>query len=429
MNAERVGSWTLGANNTHTFAYTDSWLSAPAARPISLSMPLRAVEVPYRDHVVESFFDNLLPDSREIRRRIQTHFHAASTRAFDLLAEIGRDCVGALQLLPLDQVPTGLDRIEGLPLDDVAIAQLLRTQPNSAFTGGHDYDEFRISLAGAQEKTALLRHQGGWQRPLGTTPTTHIFKLPLGRVGNMQADFSSSVENEWLCAQIVDAYGLAVAQCEMASFEDQRVLIVERFDRRLARAGTHWLRLPQEDCCQALGVAPAMKYEADGGPGMKAILDLLLGSQDATADRLAFFKAQLVFWLLCATDGHGKNFSVSIQPEGRYRLTPLYDVLSAYPILGQGANQMAPARARMAMAVSGKNRHYEWNRILARHWLQTAHACGIDAGEARRTIDELVSQTPAVIARTSNALPAIFPAAVADAIFDGLRVASAKLAT
>lgn len=428
MNAERVGTWTLGANSTHSFAYSESWLGAPAARPISLSMPLRAAGVPYRDQVVESFFDNLLPDSREIRRRIQSHFHTASTRAFDLLAEIGRDCVGALHLLPIDQEPAGLGGIEGLPLDEGAIAALLRTQPNSAFTGGHDYDEFRISLAGAQEKTAFLRHRDGWQRPLGATPTTHIFKLPLGRVGNMQADFSTSVENEWLCAQIVEAFGLAVAPCAMANFEDQRVLIVERFDRRLARTGTHWLRLPQEDCCQALGVPPAMKYEAEGGPGIKAILDLLLASQDAAADRLAFFRTQLVFWLLCATDGHAKNFSVSIEPLGRFRLTPLYDVLSAYPILGQGANQLAPARARMAMAVTGKNRHYEWNRILARHWSQTARACGIDPEQARQIIDELVSQTPAVIDRVGHALPANFPAVVAEPIFDGLRVAAARLA-
>lgn len=428
MNAERVGTWTLGANSTHTFAYSESWLASPSARPISLSMPLRAAGVPYRDQVVESFFDNLLPDSRDIRRRIQTRFHAASARAFDLLAEIGRDCVGALQLLPGDEEPAGLDRIEGRPLDEVAIAALLRTQTNSAFAGGHDYDEFRISLAGAQEKTALLRHRDGWQRPLGTTPTTHIFKLPLGRVGNMQADFSTSVENEWLCAQIVEAFGLTVARCEMANFEEQRVLIVERFDRRLARSGSHWLRLPQEDCCQALGVPPAMKYEADGGPGIKAILDLLLGSQEAAKDRLAFFRTQLVFWMLCATDGHAKNFSIGIEPLGRFRLTPLYDVLSAYPILGQGANQLAASRARMAMAVTGKNRHCEWNRILARHWLQTARACGIDPAQARQTLVELVGQTPAVIDRVGKTLPANFPATVAEPIFAGLRAAAAKLA-
>ena len=428
MNAERIGTWTLGSNNSHAFAYEESWLVSPASRPLSLSMPLQPAAIPYRDDVVESFFDNLLPDSREIRRRIQARFHTASTRAFDLLTEIGRDCVGAVQLLPMDHAPVGLDRIDSQALSDAEIAQLLRSTPATAFLGQHGYDEFRISLAGAQEKTALLWHEGAWRRPLGATPTTHIFKLPLGRVGNMQADFSTSVENEWLCAQIVSAYGLPVASCEIAAFEDQKALIVERFDRRLAQAGTHWLRLPQEDCCQALGVPPGIKYECDGGPGIKAILDLLLGAQHAAADRLTFFKAQLVFWLLCATDGHGKNFSLAIEPQGRYRLTPLYDVLSAYPILGHGANQMAPERARMAMAVTGQNRHYEWIRVLHRHWISTAHACGISQHVAQAIIAELIGNTPAVIAQVTAALPPTFPAQVADTIFAGVRAAATKLA-
>lgn len=428
MNAERVGTWTLGTNNSHAFAYEEGWLGSAASRPLSLSMPLQPSTIPYRDEVVESFFDNLLPDSRDIRRRIQTRFHTASTRAFDLLAEIGRDCVGAVQLLPLDQAPAGLDRIDGEALTDADVARLLRGTPAGAFPGQHDYDEFRISLAGAQEKTALLRHDGRWHRPLGATPTTHIFKLPLGRIGNMQADFTTSVENEWLCAQIVAAYGLPVAACEIVDFEDQKVLIVERFDRRLAQAGTHWLRLPQEDCCQALGVPPAVKYEADGGPGIKAILDLLLGAQNAAADRLMFFKAQLVFWLLCATDGHAKNFSLAIEPQGRYRLTPLYDVLSAHPILGRGANQLAPERAPMAMAALGQNRHYEWSRILRRHWLSTARACGIAEDVAQAIIDELVANTAAVIDQVATSLPTTFPANVADAVFAGMVTAARKLA-
>lgn len=429
MNAERVGTWTLRPNNGHAFNYEESWLVSPASRPLSLSMPVQPVAVPYRGSIVESFFDNLLPDSREIRRRIQARFHATSTDAFDLLTEIGRDCVGAVQLLPIDQAPVGLDRIDSQVLTDTEIAQLLRSTPATAFLGQHGYDQFRISLAGAQEKTALLRHEGAWHLPLGATPTTHIFKLPLGRVGNMQADFSSSVENEWLCAQIVAAYGLPVAGCEIAIFEDQKALIVERFDRRLSQEGTHWLRLPQEDCCQALGMSPAIKYESDGGPGIKAILDLLLGSQDAATDRLMFFKAQLVFWLLCATDGHAKNFSLAIKPQGRYRLTPLYDVLSAYPILGHGANQLPPERARMAMAVTGHNRHYEWTRIFRRHWISTARLCGISEKAAQTLIEELAANTPTVIARVGATLPSTFPVDVANSIFDGMRTSAVKLAS
>lgn len=428
MNGEHVGIWTLAPNNAHRFTYSESWLTSSASRPLSLSMPLQPAAVPYRGDVVESFFDNLLPDSREIRRRLQSRFHTHTTDAFDLLAEIGRDCIGAVQLLPIDQAPIGVDRIDSRALLESEIAQLLRNTPETAFLGQYAIDQFRISLAGAQEKTALLWRDGAWHLPLGTTPTTHIFKLPLGRVGNMKADFSRSVENEWLCAQIVAAYGLPIAACEIARFEDQKVLVVERFDRRMAKSGSHWLRLPQEDCCQALGVPPSMKYESDGGPGIKAILDLLLGAQDAFSDRLVFFKAQLVFWLLCATDGHAKNFSVFIEAQGRYRLTPLYDVLSAYPILGHGHDQLAPEKVRMAMAVNGQNRHYEWIRFVRRHWISTARLCGISQDAAQALIDELVANTPAVIARVAAALPPTFPMHVADSILGGMHASAVKLA-
>lgn len=41
----------------------------------------------------------------------------------------------------------------------------------SAPLGLDEEDVFRISIAGAQEKTALLRHEGVWSRPLGLAPT------------------------------------------------------------------------------------------------------------------------------------------------------------------------------------------------------------------------------------------------------------------
>jgi serine/threonine-protein kinase HipA len=62
-------------------------------------------------------------------------------------------------------------------------------------------------------------------------------------------DLSTSVENEWLCAQIVRAYGIEVASCQMETFGEFKTLVVERFDRRLAADGKWYLRLPQEDLC------------------------------------------------------------------------------------------------------------------------------------------------------------------------------------
>lgn len=164
-----------------------------------------------------------------------------STNAFDLLVALGRDCVGAIQLLPPDEQPTDLYNISGTPLSEPQIALLLRNATSAAPLGQCDSGaDLRLSIAGAQEKTALLRHDEQWIYPTGSTPTTHIFKLPLGLVGNMQADMRTSIENEWLCSKIVAAYGLPAANCEIATFENQKALVVERRELdRAPSAGRH----------------------------------------------------------------------------------------------------------------------------------------------------------------------------------------------
>ncbi len=371
------------------------------------------------------FFDNLLPDSRAIRERIQRRFGTSSTGAFDLLQEVGRDCVGALQLLPEGQPPVDVRKISGKRLTPGDIAKILASSMSASFGRGEKAgDDFRISLAGAQEKTALLWHKGDWHRPTGSTPTTHILKLPIG--GNPQGiDLSTSVENEWLCAQIVAAYGIPVAGCNMETFGEQKTLVVERFDRRLAADGKWFMRLPQEDFCQATATSPALKYESDGGPGIEKIMELLLGSEKAAADRRDFMRTQLVFWLLAAIDGHAKNFSIFLQAGGAYRLTPRYDILSAHPMLGKGRGKLSPHKIRMAMAVRGKNRHYRWKEIAARHWLETARRCGLS--EMNSIMDEVIAQTPKVVEQVSARLPSRFPDLISETILNGTAAAARTL--
>jgi len=426
MNGERVGDWRLPTGGGQEFLYADSWLASDAARPISLSFPLRPSQEPYRSGV-EPFFDNLLPDNRQIRERIQRRFRAESMAAFDLLQEIGRDCVGALQLLPEGAEPQDIRRITAERLTADKVGQALAASLGQAFGQEEGDDEaFRISLAGAQEKTALLKQEGVWCRPTGATPTTHIFKLPMG-VSPRGIDLSTSVENEWLCAQIAREFGIPVAPCEMATFGDYKTLVVERFDRKLAPDGAWWLRLPLEDFCQATATPPGMKYENEGGPGIRKIMELLLGSQRAAEDRRDFMRTQLVFWLLAAIDGHAKNFSVFLLPGGAYQLTPRYDILSAHPMMGHGHGKLAPQKITMAMAVEGKNRHYHWERIKARHWIETAKQCGMAGMD--EIVADVVARTPVVIERARLLIPAGFPALIADAILDGVHASSERLKT
>jgi serine/threonine-protein kinase HipA len=427
MNGERVGLWSFRTRGSQEFEYDSAWLDSAVRRPLSLSMPLRPPGEPYRGERVEAFFDNLLPDNRRIRERLQRRFQTQSTDAFDLLSEIGRDCVGAVQLLPPEKEPPNVRRITGDRLSTTAIERLLSAMLDPALgqTAAEDDEAFRISIAGAQEKTAFLLHENRWHLPRGTTPTTHIFKLPIG-VANQGIDLTTSVENEWLCAQIVREFGLRVANCQMQQFGRFKVLVVERFDRRLADDGRWWIRLPQEDMCQATGTPSARKYEADGGPGIRQIADLLLGSSRSQADRSDFMRAQLVFWLLCAIDGHAKNFSVAIEPEGNFRLTPLYDVLTAHPVLGNRAAQLSPRKVKMAMAVEGSSRHYRWNDMQPRHWIETGKRCGMQA-EVERLIGDVASRVPTVVATVGKLIPKGFPAEVADRTLEGLEASAKRL--
>jgi serine/threonine-protein kinase HipA len=428
MNGLPVGYWET-ASGGERLVYRDDWIADPQGRPLSLSLPFTPGNQPYRGQVVADYFDNLLPDSEPIRRRIATRFRTGGTAPFQLLAKLGRDCVGAIQMLPPGEEPVDLDSITGRVLTESQIASLLRDTTSAPQLGQHgSVDDLRLSIAGAQEKTALLRHGRAWLLPEGSTPTTHIFKLPLGLVGNMRADMRTSVENEWLCSKIVAAYGLSVARCEIDRFADQKVLVVERFDRRLSGDKTWILRLPQEDMCQATGTPALQKYEADGGPGIEKIMEVLSGSARARADRSAFFMTQIVFWLLAATDGHAKNFSIAHLPGSHYESTPLYDVLSAHPIIGAGRNQFAAQRVRLAMAVRSKNAHYLIGEVERRHWIAQGKRVGLSAADVEQMIGELTARTPSVIDEVAALLPRDFPMDVADAVFNGMRRLNRKLA-
>ncbi len=424
MNGEPVGTWSVSPRAGHLFAYAPAWLANPRRRPISLSLPLSRETDPYRGEVVEAYFDNLLPDSRDIRLRIAARY-GVGAQAFQLLEAIGRDCVGAVQLLPAGSPAPEVRRIEATRLTEARVVALLDRALSAAPLPLGKEDELRLSLAGAQEKTALLRHEGRWCVQHGATPTTHILKLPMGRVGTVQADFSTSLENEWLCSRVLAAFGLPVAPCRMESFGPHKTLVVERFDRR--RFTDWWARLPQEDFCQAFGLPAGLRYESHGGPGIDAILKLLRGSQAAEADRRTFLSAQLVFWLLGAPDGHAKNFSIFLEEQGRFRLTPLYDVMSAWPAAGRGPKLFDRKRLRLAMAVAGRNRHYLIDGIQRRHWNEAAkrNALGPDFEAA---IGAILAAVPGVLTRVAAELPAGFPNQVAEPILAGIEAQARRLA-
>ena len=431
MNGQPVAVWATLRTGTPVLRYHEAWARSDEGRALSLSLPF-TVGLEHRGDVVANYFDNLLPDSAEIRRRLRRRFHARSDDAFALLSAIGRDCVGAVQLLPPDVEPDGWDRVDADPLKDADVDRILASVTSDAPLGQRDEDDLRISIAGAQEKTALLRMAGRWYRPRGATPTTHILKLPLGFVGNMRADMTDSVENEWLCGQLMNELGIPTAETAIAMFGDTKALVVTRFDRRWqgVLAGTEqkprfkppegaWIaRLPQEDFCQALGVAPDRRYESDGGPSVRDCLGVLVNSEHAREDRATFGLAQLAFWLLAAPDGHAKNFSLQHRRGGRFKLAPLYDVVSAWPIIGRGPNQLPYQRAKLAMPVRGQEAHYRLAEIEVRHWQRLAASCGTGVWERMGAMVERVDE---VLRGVERRLASEFPGNVWSRVAEGVR--------
>jgi serine/threonine-protein kinase HipA len=435
MNGAFVGTWSLVPHSPDTLQYDLGWTQSEHGRPLSLSLPFTPGNRPHRGDKVRAYFENLLPDSKDIRERMARRYQTGTTDAFDLLAEVGRDCAGALQILPMGTGSAGVLPLQAEPLTEAQVAEVLRGTTTPSTLGLlANLDDFRISIAGAREKTALVQVDGQWCLPRGATPTTHIFKLPLGLIGGMRIDMTHSVENEWLCATVLKAFGLPVASCRPLQFEDMKALVVERFDRAWwasPEGDQRLIRLPQEDMCQATGVPPDAKYEADGGPGVDGIFKVLEGSMTREQDCRSFFQAQVLFWMLCATDGHAKNFSLFIRAGGRYQLTPLYDVLSAYPVLGEGPSKISPFKARMAMSVRSKNAHWAMRDILRRHWLAVGARHGVIAVDGRPAafvVDDLVARTPGVVAAARRQLPQGFPLPLADSILGGLQDAANELA-
>jgi serine/threonine-protein kinase HipA len=414
VNGRLVGRLRKEASGAIDFQYDPSWLHWEHTFPVSLSLPLR--EQRYTGDAVVAVFDNLLPDNIEIRRRVAQRIGAEGDDAYSLLAAIGRDCVGALQFLPADTEPAPAGHVAGEPATDERITALLTELGRTPLGVSTQDEDFRISIAGAQEKTALLFWKRKWHIPHGSAATTHIFKPQIGVLRN-GIDLSRSVENEHFCMLLTAALGLPTAKTMIVTLGGSNVLVIERFDRRWTN-DKRLLRLPQEDLCQALSVPPARKYQSEGGPGIREVLQFLKASDDPDDDRRFFMKAQVVFWLLGATDGHAKNFSIFLHPGGGFRLTPLYDVMSLQP--AYNANQLKRNRMKLAMSV-GDKRHYVLDTILPRHFVQSAEQAGMPARAMEDIMQALADRVPKAIEEAIERVPDGFPRQISASIVAGLK--------
>jgi len=414
LNDRELGKFGKDAGGGVHFTYDHNWLAWESAIPVSLSLPLR--ERRYTGADVSAVFENLLPDVDQVRKRVAERVGAAGTDAYSLLAEIGRDCVGALQFLPEEQEPTPTTLIDASAVSDDDIGNIIANLGRVPLGVGSDNEmDFRISVAGAQEKTALLYNDNKWMLPHGTTPTTHLIKPQIGQLPD-GPDLSDSVENEYYGLKLMEAFGIPVNQVEMKQFAGHKVLVIERFDRRWTKDG-RLVRLPQEDCCQALSISPTQKYQSQGGPGIVDIMDLLQGSDTPVEDRERFFTVQLLFWLIGATDGHAKNFSVFLRPHNSFTLTPLYDVLTLQPFYDN--KQLQRKFFKLSMAV-GERAQYQIPFISGEHFFATGRKAGLSKERVEVLVARVKSRCTTALQAVENELPDNFPAYIHDSVSQAL---------
>jgi len=205
QNGDQVGMLFKENSGAVYFQYDQAWIQSDMSFPISMSLPLR--EDRYTGDAVIAVFDNLLPDNPDIRQRLAERTGAAGRDVYSPLEALGRDCVGALQFITdPDVAAQRIEQLTGEPLSNSDIAKLLRELHKTPLGITADRD-LRISVAGAQEKTALLYWNDQWHRPIRSSPTTHIIKPQIGR-HPAELDLSTSVENEHFCMVLLANLGL-----------------------------------------------------------------------------------------------------------------------------------------------------------------------------------------------------------------------------
>ena len=374
LSGEPVGVLTSSGDGRGTIEYLPEVVERSPDLPLlSLSLPVR--REPYSAGETNPFLDGLLPEGA-VRSALARRWRLAENDVFGLLAIAGRDCAGAVAFVPEEKVTAG----EGESvrwLDESELEQLLDELPIRPL-GDEPEQGIRISLAGAQEKLVVVIGQDGRVGlPRGDTPSTHILKpSPSLRTRGGRPAFPNLVVNEAFCLTLARRCGIEAAAPALRRVGTEEILVVERFDRRTE--GGRVLRLHQEDVCQALGIDPQRKYQADGGPSAADVIRLLrTRSARAAEDVLAFIDRLVLAITIGNADAHAKNCSLLLE-HGAVRLAPAYDLIctAVYPGIS----------STLAMAIGDQ---YQADQVTPRHWAQLLAECDLDTMALRRRMARL----------------------------------------
>lgn len=371
-----------GRNGRLHLQYTDE-----ARARFGLGTPLLSLDLPIVDQAfpharTRAFLDGLLPEG-DTRATIAAGFNLIAHDTFGLLRELGRDCAGALIVLPDESLPPALaTTTTAEPLSDVELDELvrgLRSRPLGV--GGR----VRLSLAGVQEKLLLTKMpDGSWGRPVDGTPSTHILKPA-------HAAYPNTVENEVFCMRVAKYVGISVAEIDIMHVGGRKLIVIERFDRAVDASGTV-TRIHQEDMCQALGIPPVKKYQEDGGPSLRQVASVL-SSATARSSVETLLRAVTFNAALGNADAHGKNFSLLHLPDKSLRLAPLYDLMSTLAYRSEGLTE------HMSMYVDSVQRI---DRVTSDRIVAEATVWGLSRSIATEVVADLLARLPEAVRRASE---------------------------
>lgn len=351
-----------------TFKYSKPWLKWKERFSLSASLPLNDTTF---EKEAATFFANLLPEGGA-REAFCRKLGISADNDFELLIRIGRECAGALVLTEDEEPPEDAGSLE--EIDTKELAEWLKDD-SAGLLDLQVEGDLRLSLAGAQNKLPLVYQKDKFYKPLGYHPTTHILKPAPKRFKNLP-------ENEWIHAQLYRAFGLQCAPSELVKVGSQLVLLVERYDR--AKTKSKWVRLHQEDFCQALAVSHKRKYESEGGPSLLDCLEAIEErSSDVATDTDAILKWQILNVLTGNCDGHAKNLSLVRHANGSWRLAPFYDLVDTkfYPNLTH----------RLAMSVNG---HFDSGTIHSKHWKVLFERARVSPASYIKLVKEMAERLP-----------------------------------
>ena len=353
--------------------------NSDAHTPLSLSLSLPIAEGVHSGAPVENWIHGLLPDNDDALAAVERIHHVDRRDPLSLLAAIGKDCAGAVQFCPPDDIDATISRSGQLrEAPDYEIEQrlsMMATDQAASWT----MPEEHWSLGGTQQKFALRRHNHRWFFAEGSEPTTHIVKPGVARLREQ-----ALVEHVSMAA--ATRLGLDAAETTFSSFRSEDAIVVTRFDR--THIDGQLVRLHQEDLCQALG--NPRKYEDQGGPSAADIITGLRDYSETAAEartNVDKFVDGLIFnTIIGAPDGHARNYAVMLDERGP-RLAPLFDVASglAYDVNGRSAREVAMSVGGMTLL----------DQIDADAWRRFAGDNRLDEAATLERVRQLAELAPA----------------------------------